>query len=133
MQKFDCRKVKDKCKADCCGCMTPVSKDVYEKNKHLIKEKIEKELTFDVNENEIMLLTKSGKCCFLNTDNDCMIYEERPDVCRRYGTDFYLPCPYIDRKGNLRNEAKHRRFQGIINHNVDDSIKQMEKRIGNET
>lgn len=34
-----------------------------------------------------------GKPCWFLKGNRCSIYEDRPDVCKRFGTVKELPCP----------------------------------------
>lgn len=39
-----------------------------------------------------------NKCPFLRSDYKCNIYENRPDVCRKFGTIPELPCKFIKTK-----------------------------------
>lgn len=36
-----------------------------------------------------------NKCPFLRADYKCNIYEDRPDVCRKFGVIAELPCEFI--------------------------------------
>lgn len=36
-----------------------------------------------------------NKCPFLRADRRCNIYENRPDVCRKFGEIPELPCKYL--------------------------------------
>ena len=38
-----------------------------------------------------------NKCPFLRADYKCNIYENRPDVCRKFGVIPELPCKWIKR------------------------------------
>lgn len=37
----------------------------------------------------------SNKCPFLRRDFKCNIYENRPDVCRKFGETDKLPCKFM--------------------------------------
>lgn len=37
----------------------------------------------------------NNKCPFLRSDFKCNIYEDRPDVCRKFGEIDELPCKYL--------------------------------------
>ena len=37
----------------------------------------------------------NNKCPFLRKDYKCNIYENRPDVCRKFGQIRELPCKYL--------------------------------------
>ena len=77
---------------------------------------------------EIYPQTTDGLCVFLNRQTrKCVIYNDRPKVCREYGLVKNLECPYIKPNGNLRTPAKIRRMQRKINHYVDDSLKNLAK------
>jgi Fe-S-cluster containining protein len=40
----------------------------------------------------------SNKCPFLRRDFKCNIYENRPDVCRKFGEIDKLPCKFMKNK-----------------------------------
>jgi Fe-S-cluster containining protein len=104
---MDCRELIEKgiCKADCCG---PI---------------------IDDNGDFVPCNEETMKCIHLDSELKCDIYESRPSVCKEYGTIPELQCPYIDLRGKLRTPGKQRRFQRIINHNVDDSLRRMKRRF----
>jgi len=53
---------------------------------------------------EVYALTKNLECIFLTQEKKCAIYDIRPYVCRIYGVDKRLPCPFIDLEGKLREK-----------------------------
>ena len=78
--------------ANCCKTTSPIFRDIDIKRiaKRLRvseKEFISKNLRMD-EENDYVL--KSSPCLFLDDDNTCQIYEDRPLACREY--------PHTDRK-----------------------------------
>ena len=48
--------------------------------------------------------TTDGKCPFLREDLKCNIYEDRPSVCKEYGSEKVecLTCPFQDKSGRVR-------------------------------
>lgn len=118
---FNCEKTLNECKARCCGLMA-FTKEFVEEH----KDKVQRE-TEEVAEG---LTSKEVYCIFLSEDYKCMIYDERPDVCKQYGLDEKeLPCAYLKPNGKIRSEAGRRKFQRIIDHTVDDSIKTIKNYI----
>ncbi len=85
--EIDCLKC-----ANCCKTTSPVFKDrdIDRLAAHLrIKpgEFIEKYLFLDSDHDYVL---KSSPCAFLQPDNTCIVYDERPRACREY--------PHTDRK-----------------------------------
>ena len=109
---FECKKYHCKCKADCCG-VVPIPRETWDRNQHLLQQKVEhltelkakrKVLGIQIEEMVVIPITKNFHCPFLKPDLSCAIYEERPDVCRKYGDDSHemLMCPMQDKDGNPR-------------------------------
>jgi Fe-S-cluster containining protein len=61
---------------------------------------------------EVLARTWDGFCTFLSEDKRCLVYEERPYLCRVYGThrSRKLQCPFIKPSGNPRTEAATKQF-----------------------
>jgi Fe-S-cluster containining protein len=103
------------CKKNCGECCGPVpfEIDIWEKHKHKIKEKIFTEV---INGKVIPIVIQ---CPFLDSNKQCIIYEDRPDVCKQYGLVDDLLCPYIKPNGNKRTEVKTkqmlRQFENKLN------------------
>lgn len=90
--------------SDCCG-VIPIPKDTWEEFKHLSKEsKCVEEM-----ENEIWVIGIDMNCVFLD-GHKCLIYDSRPNVCREYGLNELLPCPFIKSNGNKRSKAQTTRI-----------------------
>jgi len=49
-------------------------------------------------------LDGSGKCVFLDENMRCVIYNDRPQVCKEYGVK--TKCPYVDEEGNPRSAVE---------------------------
>jgi len=111
---------REKC-GECCGCI-PIPLEIYSKNKHLIDNKIELIQTL---ENEVYIITDNGLCVFLDENKRCQIYNDRPKVCRDYGTIEELLCPYIKMNGRQRTETGIRTTKRKIDCEVSDSIKRL--------
>ncbi len=48
-------------------------------------------------------------CVFLKRGR-CVVYRDRPDVCRRYGVSEDLQCPYLDLDGDPRPRGEVEKF-----------------------
>lgn len=99
--EFDCKKMHPKCKAQCCG-IVPIPKEIYDANKDKLVRPI-------VNLLDVVIayipVTEDHYCPFLNEDLSCNIYEERPEVCKKFGDESHkmLICPYLDKNGKERS------------------------------
>jgi Fe-S-cluster containining protein len=125
-----CRKAIDKgiCAANCCGPI-PMPKETYERVKGLALAK--HEAFEDDSDQEVYVVNSedSLKCVFLKPDCSCAIYEDRPEVCRNYGTAPDLECPYIKPNGNLRSPAQNKHVQRKINQKIDWTMKKIGQKI----
>ena len=121
MKEFVCKR---NC-GECCG-IVAVPKELFYSSQELQQKKIIELIEYG---EEIYPVTEDGLCIFLKKDKTCSIYKKRMQVCRDYGLKKNIPCPYIDEKGNLRSPAKIKRFQRIINHQVDETMKKLEKKF----
>lgn len=126
MVEFNCSEFikQGKCKADCCGAV-PIPKQTVKQFEHLQQRKVLEVVEWD--SNDILPVTDSGRCVFLKSDFMCVIYDHRPPICKNYGLIPTLQCPYFNMKGRLRSPAKQKRMQRIINHEVEDKMRQLEK------
>lgn len=68
---------------------------------------------------KLRLITGDNRCVFLNRKtNACMIYEDRPDICKDYGIHPNLPCPYFKSNGRERTDADKKKHMRKIMQNV---------------
>lgn len=111
-----------KCKKDCGECcgIVPIPTIVWNRNKDKVQKFVKQTYISEV---FVFPITEDLKCCFLTKDNKCSIYEERPDVCKRYGICDELPCPYLKPNGNLWSEAKAKQIKKKIERTVDLATK----------
>jgi Fe-S-cluster containining protein len=102
MKKFSCFKCHSRCKAQCCG-PTPISRRVWNKHQDKIQTEPYEILEIDQTD-DIVPVTVELKCVFLKEDYTCAIYEDRPDVCKKFGNETHplLVCPFQDKNGNMR-------------------------------
>ena len=102
-----------KCKAACCG-IVPIPKHIYEAN---WKEKITEPDEILETEDAYIPITKTGKCVFLKKDLSCNIYENRPDICKKFGDESHpmLCCPVADKNGKERSRQDKRRIERKAN------------------
>lgn len=91
----------DNC-SECCG-VVPIPKDLWDKHKN--KARIVEHFIEDKGDQTIFNFDKDFKCSFL-VKGKCIIYEDRPKICKDYGLIEGLPCPLIKPNGNKRSEAQ---------------------------
>lgn len=113
---FECSRLHSQCQAQCCG-NAPIDPEIYERNLDKRLEEVVQEIPFrniDPEDGELKLMvlpvTESGKCTFLKRDLTCNIYDDRPEVCRRYGNERHLmlTCPYQAKDGRIRSRQERR-------------------------
>lgn len=110
----------DKCKAECCGCI-PISDVTLNRFDNLKQENGE---TIRVTEKESVIVTMDGLCTFLDRKTrQCMIYNDRPEICQKYGLIDELVCPCFDKDGVMRTRADRKRTQRTIDKKVVTDLK----------
>jgi len=100
---FECLKNCGKC----CG-VVPLRTEVWEKNKGKAVKPFD--VTFLPVSGEAYPATGDGYCVFLDPEGGCVIYDDRPDICRVFGLTDKLPCPFIKVNGNRRSKAMETRL-----------------------
>jgi hypothetical protein len=75
----------------------------------------------------VVPLGVGAMCAFLDEEYFCRIYADRPEVCRLYGIDPSLPCPWMKPNGKPRSVAGHKRAQREINRVVDATLARLRK------
>lgn len=71
----------------------------------MIQRKVIHEIHGTSKEGDVLIpITEDLFCPFLKKDLSCAIYEDRPDVCRKFGDESHelLCCPVQDKDGNAR-------------------------------
>ena len=121
--QYNC--LKRKCSA-CCG---PVSipKAIVDKHRALLPVDA---VVFDMEDGNLVVTKKDGpQCGFLNQNSEsCLIYEDRPIICREYGTTDELPCPFLLPNGCKRSRQDARATQKMIDREVDKTLARITKR-----
>lgn len=120
-------KCKEKCSAPCCGAIVI---EIELETKHMDKIKSSPRYPCERMHvsNSVAYLTEDLKCIFLNKENKCSIYEDRPEVCRLYGTRPNLQCPYVHMDGRLRTKRESRMIKSIIGAQIDLTMEHIKKR-----
>ena len=115
------------CHADCCG-LVPFHIQFYAQHEELVIEAwVERLLRI---ENYTLPITDDLRCCFLDREElKCLIYEERPEICRLFGYVDELRCPYYDTEGTKRSRAERRRVQRAAESSIDDQIRKIRMAI----
>ncbi len=129
MSGFVCR---EKC-GDCCG-LVPIPRLIAERNESKAQVKVLRVL--DLEDGHLVPETEDGFCVFLHRETrQCMIYDERPQICRDFGLVPHMPCPYIWPDGHARNSKERRRvsqYQDKLLHQVKQQFVQIGKRTGQD-
>jgi Fe-S-cluster containining protein len=118
---IDCTKCPDK--AGCCGILI-FEKEFMEKFGDKLQGKPEKKIEKG---SSVVYLYDDCRCPFLDRVKlRCAIYEDRPEICRKYGTgeDARILCPYFKPNGNPWSEAKKKQLERIRNHMIDNVVKE---------
>lgn len=86
------------CGAECCG-LAPIPRDLFERRKYLLQRQVTE---LQLSGNHVVVVDANGICGFLTCERTCAIYDERPEICRRFGepteTHPFLRCPYMKEK-----------------------------------
>jgi len=114
------------CKSDCCGPVI-MPKEIWERNKDKAQRPLKE--FFELDKGACVPATEDLKCIFLNAEGKCAIYDDRPQVCKDYGIIPGLPCPWMKPNGHPWSPAKQRQVQRKIDHDVDNNLEQMHKRV----
>jgi len=117
-----------KCLSDCGKCcgIVPLQKEVFQKHKDKFQRKIKEIVEMG---DEIYPLTNDLNCIFLGSKKECLIYHDRPEVCKTYGLIEDLPCAYIKPNGRKRSPAKTRRMERIIEHKIEFDLKNLKRMV----
>jgi Fe-S-cluster containining protein len=80
------------------------------------------------------LITPDFGCIFLNRKTRlCAIYEDRPNICKAYGTtianNYMIACPYFKPNGNPWSEAKRKQIDRIHQKQTDELMKEKNRNI----
>lgn len=98
-----------KCGAQCCGSV-PLPKDIYSEN----QDKIVRQPTEHLDLGEAILpITSDNHCVFLKEDLSCNIYDNRPEICRKFGNESHpmLCCAFLNKKGQERSRQNRRKIE----------------------
>lgn len=149
---FDCDQCRDRCKADCCRGPIPMPRALLEKRTP-VRRIIDMR---DLGDGMVLVMaadeTKStvgggvpspmyverpgapklfGCCPFLGLDNRCTVYEDRPPVCREFGTEshLYMTCSYQASDGRVRSRQERRRVEAGQAKRREASLRDMRKLV----
>lgn len=102
---FNCALVVPKlCKGDCCG-IVPIPKQTWVKHRGKIQRPVLGVIKFAGD--TVIPETKDAVCPFLDSNYQCVIYNERPEVCAKFGDGTHpcLCCPFLTPEGKLKPQT----------------------------
>ena len=117
---FECKKYHGQCGAHCCG-IVPIPLEIWEKNQNKIQKRvIDSHKAIGTKDNVqktfVLPITEDYLCPFLQDDLQCAIYEDRPEVCRKYGDEsaLLLCCPMQKACGTPRTPQEQSKLESDI-------------------
>lgn len=148
MSGFDCEQCLPRCKADCCRGPIPMPRALLEKHKP-VRPLLRVDdigggmvIALAVDETQSTANPKPlyvedqgsgqlvfGCCPFLGFDNRCTVYEDRPDVCREFGSEssIFMTCSYQASDGRVRARPERRRIEADQTKRREASLRDMRK------
>jgi len=122
---FDCRTAikAGLCKGgiDCCR-IVGIPLAVVKKYEHLKQVEVLK--VFGDKNDVVYPVTPDKRCVFLNRKSGlCMIYEDRPAVCRHYGRFPEAECPFLTITGRLRTKEEIKKTVEMNKKLIRDKLK----------
>lgn len=113
MCDLSCEKIKHKCNAECCNCFAPIECEIYEKHKDKAQRKILEIKKMSAPFEIYLVITEDGRCVFLDENLNCSIYEDRPQICKLFGSEShsYLVCRWLSKDSCVRSRQKRRQIE----------------------
>lgn len=105
----NCKIFHAQCKAECCK-FVPLPMDTVMRNDHKFQRPVE---VFRMFPGDLMIpVTEGLSCVFLTHDLSCAIYDERPEVCQKFGDEsaLQMTCCYQKKTGEARNSMERKRI-----------------------
>lgn len=138
MPSFDCGKCLSNCKADCCHQPVPFEKSFVESHRPVRQIMIRKELgshmvsvlAFDeryAKRDEKGKKYETVVCPYLGFDDRCSVYDDRPEVCRKYGDEssMMMVCSFQSADGRIRSRQERRHIERVLFKRQYDMIKRL--------
>ncbi len=94
-----------KCHAECCG-PVPIANSIIKANASLIQRHVVNRMAIPAGFSPLLtedstIMTDADMCCaFLSLEHRCLIYDQRPQICRIFGAGGSprLECPYLENR-----------------------------------
>ena len=104
-----------KCRPNCSKCCGPVPMEAAFIQRHSDCIQQRPREYKPISEALVIPICADCSCLFLNRQKHrCSIYEDRPDLCQKFGTIPAMPCPWIKPNGNPRSSAQLRRRKRLL-------------------
>ena len=116
---FECKKYHCRCQAHCCG-IVPIPLRIWQKNQNNIHRQPTHKTDFvatnkatGLKERIVLPITDDLLCPFLKEDLSCAIYDQRPEVCKKYGDESVLLmcCPMQKKDGTPRTVEETQKLE----------------------
>ena len=124
---MNCKEAIEKklCSANCCG-VIPIPVATYLAFKGICNVDYKEHLCDEF----ALPVTKDLRCIFLDRCLfNCLIYEQRPKICRLYGLIPELRCPVFDLEGNLLPRVQRRYLRRDIDKQIRRDIRALTRAV----
>lgn len=124
-----------KCLENCGSCCGGIKFDIRKWNKLKNKTVTKDYMAQRVSRTEIYVVSNEDQLCvFLDrVTKKCLIYEERPTLCRMYGSNEILPCPFLLPDGSPRPTEKLKEWEETFDKQLKRVCGQIVRRGNCET
>jgi len=122
------------CRPDCGACcaFAAIPEALWKRMQHLTVRRVLRTWTVKTKEGERVVFprTEDGFCPFLSVEKRCVIYADRPDLCRLFGQVPEFECPYIFPDGSPVPEDQFNERWKAIQEQIDERTNRMFKLDG---
>jgi Fe-S-cluster containining protein len=115
---MNCHPILHKCKAECCG-PCPIPAPLYRRHRHRVAHEPAHEVLDG--DGYMLAVDANGMCVFLGDDYRCAIYDDRPPVCRLFGTGCHplMECIWQAPDGRERGRVERRQMERRLGPVID--------------
>lgn len=131
---FNCDNCLAKCRADCCHEPVPMDPAFVASHTPIrpIEYVLETGMAGTVAPIAIDERNGMGVCPFLGMDDKCSVYNDRPEVCRKFGTeiDLFMVCSFQSKDGRIRGRSERRWIEKVMFQQRDKALERLKRGEG---
>lgn len=109
------------CKARCCA-FAPLPRATFFGNFDKQQRPVEK--IMELEGDNVVPVTEDGYCTFLTDTLQCAIYDQRPEICDKFGDESHInmTCAFQTKDGQSRSKKERRRIDELQQQNLKQFI-----------